>query len=113
MKKETKVNVYETSSEWDLPTKAGDFMAFWDEKLALIPEKLALIPDKFRGSAQIEIEAMPTYDDQALLAVTVSYTRVETDAEEGRRERNNQMRKDTKEQRERSELVRLKKKYDV
>ena len=104
MKKEIKVNVYQTHAEWDLPTKAVDFMAFWDEKLTLIP-------DDHRANAQIEIEAITSYD-QALLEVTVSYTRPETDEEEMCREKNAQARADNAEQRERSELDRLKRKYD-
>jgi len=105
MKKEIKVNVYQTHAEWDLPTKAADFLAFWKGKLALIP-------DGHRANAQIEVEAITSYD-QALLEVTVGYTRLETDEEETHREKNAQARADNAEQRERSELDRLKRKYGV
>ena len=101
IKKELKINVYETNAECDLPTKAIDFMAFWDEKLSLIPKE-------FRANAQIEVEATTSYD-YALLEVVVSYTRVETDDEKTCRELNEQARVYNFEQRRQSE----KKKYDT
>ncbi len=53
-----------------LPEDPAEFLAFWEEKFALIPEE-------YRGAALVSIEA----EDYSIFA-TVSYLRPETHIEE-------------------------------
>ena len=57
----------------DFPENAKEFMAFWYEKLSLVPKE-------FFDSATIEVETYESYEESYLEA-TVSYFRPLTDEE--------------------------------
>ena len=71
------IKVFEDDCAY-FPTKATEFLAFWQEKLMLIPVE-------YRDSAEIEIETYQSYESEYIQA-TVSYTRPENKEEKQERE---------------------------
>ena len=78
------ITVFEDDCAY-FPTKATEFLAFWQEKIMLIPVE-------YRDSASIEVEAYQSYDCEYVQA-TVSYERPENKEEKQERVRVNASRK--------------------
>ena len=104
MRMKKTIVVFKSTSFWDLPTKASEFMAFWQSKLDEIP-------NAYRDTAEIEVEAEPSYEDSAVLSVRVTYSRPETDDEVSSRERQENAAKERQREREMAQLRELRKKY--
>ena len=104
MRMKKTIVVFESASFWDLPTKASEFMAFWQSKLDEIP-------NAYRDTAEIEVEAVPSYEGSAVLSVSVTYSRPETDDEVSSREREENAAEERKREQEMAKLRELRKKY--
>ena len=105
MKSEILVTVFKEDCNYDLPTKPDEFIAFFEEKIALVP-------NEYRDSARVEVEA-DIYYDSTKLNVMVSYKRLETDEEENARLKREKEQKAWKENQELCQLEKLKEKYGV
>ena len=104
MKQIVAVCVYSDDDKCNLPTNVRGFMAFWNEKLDLVPEE-------YKESATIDIDAKP-FCDFANLSVEICYYRSETDEEEQQREQREREQAERRRQKELKELDRLRQKYE-
>ena len=105
MKQNIKIVVYDYNSYSDtIPELASEFLEFWQRKLEQIPAE-------YKSTAKIELDATSSYDCGQLL-VEMSYLRPETDEEEAVRTRKEDRQRKSLEDLERSQLAKLKAKYD-
>lgn len=81
------------------------------EYIAWLEAKLAEIPEQYRASANVEIEACPSYEGSVVLEYRITYTRPETDQERECREGAEVLQNAQREAQERAELKRLRAKY--
>ena len=100
-----RIQIFNQDVQYELPELASEFMAFWQEKIDVIPEE-------FLSTARIELEGGEEYGCGATNAV-ISYVRPETAQEL-------QNKKDEKSQQEQArtkieieQLKRLQAKYGV
>jgi len=99
----TKVTVFETDDLEDIPEKPAEFIAFWTEKVNLIP-------DEFMSTAIITLEPETRWEC-GYLEMKITYTRPETNAESIHREDKANARVDSIRRKELDQLAELKKKY--
>jgi hypothetical protein len=106
MKKEIKVVVFEDEScAYDLPSNPEEFLKWWADKFALVPAE-------YRATTNIDCSTS-TYYDSAQFEVEISYTRLETAAEEAARLEKEDDRQKFIENQELCQLEKLKAKYGV
>ena len=87
----------------NFPMKEGDLIAF-------VRDKFDRVPNEHRENARANIEAMDCHGD-VNITMSITYARLETDAEEAERERLEAFSVKTTEQRERELLASLLEKY--
>lgn len=100
-----KIVIFKEESSYDIPEKASEFIAYFQEKIATIP-------DECLETARIEIEADVAWD-WPQLSVEIYYERDETEEEAIQREQQKANREAQTKSRELAELERIKKKYGV
>ena len=96
---EIMVTVFNDDDCYNIPDDADGFIAFFTEKLSLIPEE-------HRGTAKIDVRAEPCYDS-AILEVNIYYYRPETQSEIEAREQKDIARKQGEKARKIAEFERL------
>jgi hypothetical protein len=106
MKKTVEVVVFEDDScEYSLPEKTDEFMKWWRDKIEEIPEE-------YRDTGLIRCFTSMCYDSTEL-QVKISYTRLETDAEEAARLKKEDAQRAFIENQELCQLEKLKAKYGI
>ena len=98
-----RIVVFENRFLEDIPTPPDEFMAFWQEKIDLIPQE-------FRCSGRAYIEPYP-FGDSSSLFLEISFERPETEEEAIIRTRNEIHVRERTKARELSELAILQAKY--
>jgi len=106
MKREVRIIVFEDDDiEDDIPTAPAEFMAFWREKIDLIPQE-------FMDTANIDLVGDSRWES-GYLEARISFTRLETDEEEAARLKKEEDRRKFIENQELCQLENLKAKYGV
>jgi len=106
MKNKIYVTAFDEDKNYDLPTKPDELIAFFQEKIALVPEE-------YKDTAEIEIEAESIFDNYTALNIKITYRRPESDEEEKKRLEREKAQKEWRENQELCQLEKLKEKYGV